>query len=128
MKSFRIFERLFLTVENMGKGNLVVKVPDYRQDLEIREDLAEEVARIYGYNRIPSTIMGGTTLVGGKSAKQKYQDMLQSLLVGAGYYQTLTTSFTSVNRINALNMDCSDELVPLINPLGEETALCVIHW
>lgn len=119
----RIFERLFLTVENMGKGNLVVKVPDYRQDLEIREDLAEEVARIYGYNRIPSTIMGGTTLVGGKSAKQKYQDMLQSLLVGAGYYQTLTTSFTSVNRINALNMDCSDELVPLINPLGEENSI-----
>lgn len=118
-----ILERLFLEVEKAEKGNLTVKVPDYRQDIEIREDLAEEIARIYGYNNIPSTIMGGTTLVGGKTSKQKYQDMLQSLLVGAGYYQTLTTSFTSINRIKGLNMSNSNELVPLINPLGEENSI-----
>ena len=119
----KIFERLFLTVEKKGNSVLSVKVPDYRQDLEIKEDLAEEIARIYGYNNIPSTIMGGTTLVGGKTPVQKYQDMLQELLIGAGYYQTLTTSFTSVNRIAALNLEAGDELVRLINPLGEENSI-----
>ena len=119
----KIFERLFLSVTKKGNGILSVRVPDYRQDLEIREDLAEEIARIYGYNNIPSTIMGGTTLVGGKTRTQKYQDMLQELLIGAGYFQTLTTSFTSVNRIAAMNIDAADDMVKIINPLGEENSV-----
>ncbi|MDO4288924.1 MAG: phenylalanine--tRNA ligase subunit beta, partial [Eubacterium sp.] len=118
-----IFRRLFLEVTKKGAGILSVKVPDYRQDLEIKEDLAEEIARIYGYNNIPSTIMGGTTLVGGKTPVQKYQDMLQAFLIGAGYYQTLTTSFTSVNRIAAMNIDADEDLVRIINPLGEENSI-----
>ncbi|MEG1331534.1 MAG: phenylalanine--tRNA ligase subunit beta [Eubacterium sp.] len=118
-----LLERLFLTVKPIGNSELLVKIPDYRQDLEIREDLAEEVARLYGYNNIPSTIMGGTTLVGGKTPSKKYEELLQNLLIGAGYYQTLTSSFTSSKRINGLNMDHSDELIPLINPLGEENSI-----
>lgn len=114
-----ILRRLFLDV-TADKGILTVHVPDYRQDLEIREDIAEEIARIYGYNNIPSTIMGGTTLVGGKTPKQKYQDRLMELLIGAGYSQTLTTSFTSAGRIADMNLDSTD-LVELINPLGEDS-------
>lgn len=118
-----IFERLFLTVERGEGAMLTVTVPDYRQDLEVPEDLAEEVARIFGYDKIPNTIMGGTTLVGGKTDKQKFKDAIRQDLIGAGYFETLTTSFTSLNKLSVFMENAAEEAVILMNPLGEETSV-----
>lgn len=115
--------RLFFVVENIGDGLLDVEVPSFRQDIEAKEDLAEEVARIFGYDNIPGTIMGGETMIGGKTPVQKYEDALKNLLVGQGYYETLTTSFTSEKRLLGLNESLGDNLIPLINPLGEENSI-----
>lgn len=115
--------RLFFVVENIGDGLLDVEVPSFRQDIEAKEDLAEEVARIFGYDNIPGTIMGGETMIGGKTPVQKYEDALKNLLVGQGYYETLTTSFTSEKRLLGLNASLGDKLIPLINPLGEENSI-----
>jgi phenylalanyl-tRNA synthetase beta chain len=100
-----------------------VEVPSYRQDIDVKEDLAEEVARIFGYDNIPGTIMGGETLAGGKTPQQKYEDLLKNLLVGQGYYETLTSSFTSENKLKALNIQSNESLIALINPLGEENSI-----
>lgn len=118
-----ILKRLFLTVDQKEDGTLVVTPPDYRQDLEIAEDIAEEVARIYGYDKIPNTIMGGTTLVGGKTPAQKYQTMIEDLLIGSGYYQTLTTSFTSAKRYEEMGLSTSEDTIAIKNPLGEDSGL-----
>lgn len=118
-----IFKRLFLTVVSVDDATIRVRIPDYRQDLEVAEDLAEEIARIYGYDKIPNTIMGGTTLVGGKTEAQQYEDLIADILIGAGYYETLTTSFTSLNRLEQTKSVPEEGAVILMNPLGEETSV-----
>lgn len=115
--------RLFFKVSSESTGILDVEVPSFRLDIDAKEDLAEEVARIFGYNNIPGTIMGGETMIGGKTPIQKYEDDLKTLLVGQGYYETLTTSFTSEKRLQGLNGDVSKDHVALINPLGEENSI-----
>lgn len=118
-----LLNRLFFKVSSEGSGILQIEVPSFRQDIEAKEDLAEEVARMFGYDNIPSTIMGGTTMIGGKTAVQKYEDDLKTILVGQGYFETLTTSFTSEKRLLGLNSAMPLDLVPLINPLGEENSI-----
>nr|WP_320025905.1 phenylalanine--tRNA ligase subunit beta [uncultured Acetobacterium sp.] len=115
--------RLFFKVEKISNAILEVEVPSYRADVELKEDLAEEVARIFGYDNIPGTIMGGETMIGGKTPVQKFEDRLKNLLVGQGYYETLTTSFTSEKRLHALNTELEENLITLINPLGEENSI-----
>lgn len=112
--------RLFFKVEKSADHVLEVEVPSYRLDIDLKEDLAEEVVRIFGYDMIPGTIMGGETMVGGKTPVQKFEDTLKNILVGQGYYETLTSSFTSEKRLRGLNSQLEDNLIPLINPLGEE--------
>ena len=113
---------LYMDVEQTGSTQLLVTVPDYRLDLRLREDLAEEVARLYGYNNIPNTIMSGETTVGERTPDQKFRHELTNALIGAGARQTLTSSFISENRLGPLAQSFPDA-VRIINPLGEENAL-----
>lgn len=118
-------DRLFLNVEVSG-NKLLVEVPTYRQDLEIKEDIAEEIARIYGYNNIPNTIMKGVTTKGGRNKKQVFELEIRNALRFKGFYEILTTSFTGMSRLTALNITPEDSLfngVKIINPLGEENSI-----
>ncbi|MDD2414622.1 MAG: phenylalanine--tRNA ligase subunit beta, partial [Eubacteriaceae bacterium] len=119
----KILQRLFLQVELCGSGKMIISIPDYRQDLTIPEDIAEEIARIYGYDKIPNTIMSGATLVGVKTDEQKYQDKIENMLIGTGFYQTMTTSFSSEKRIRMMNLFDQEEQIKIINPLGEENSV-----
>lgn len=119
----KMLTRLFFKVEKSADHVLEVEVPSYRLDIDLKEDLAEEVVRIFGYDMIPGTIMGGETMVGGKTPVQKFEDTLKNILVGQGYYETLTSSFTSEKRLHGLNSQLEDNLIPLINPLGEENSI-----
>lgn len=119
-------KRLFIEVQTDpdNEDKMTVYPPDYRQDLEIREDIAEEVARLYGYNNIPNTIMGGTTLVGGKTRDQQLEELLTDVLIGSGYSETLTTSFTNLPHLVDLRLaDEKDQVVQLLNPLGEDNSM-----
>jgi len=118
-----MLSRLFFKVEKISDAILEVEVPSFRPDIELKEDLAEEVVRIFGYDMIPGTIMGGETMVGGKTPVQKFEDALKNILVGQGYYETLTSSFTSEKRLQGLNSQLGDDLIALINPLGEENSI-----
>ncbi|MGI6110086.1 MAG: phenylalanine--tRNA ligase subunit beta [Eubacteriaceae bacterium] len=115
-------EKLYMSVEKTGSHQLLVTVPDYRLDLRLREDLAEEVARLYGYNRILNTIMSGETTVGERTPDQKFRHELTEALIGAGAEQTLTSSFISARRLGPLAASFPDA-VKIINPLGEENSL-----
>ncbi|MGN1098003.1 MAG: phenylalanine--tRNA ligase subunit beta, partial [Clostridia bacterium] len=98
--------------------------PTYRMDIECEADVAEEIARIYGYDKIPSTLLRGETTMGGLTKKQTLRKKVKTALVGQGYYEIMTYSFTSPKTLDMIN--APDELrnnIRIINPLGEDTSV-----
>lgn len=98
--------------------------PSYRMDIECEADIAEEIARIYGYDKIPSTLISGETTMGGLSKNQTLSNKLKAALVGQGFYEILTYSFTSPKTLDMIN--AGEELrntVNILNPLGEDASV-----
>lgn len=118
-------ESLGMKVELLNQI-LRIKIPTFRQDLKLPEDIAEEIARLYGYDNIPSTLMSGITVQGIKTYKQKLEDRIKNLLVGQGGYEICTYSFISPQSLDKLNIPDNSvkrEILELINPLGEENSI-----
>ncbi|MBO4954363.1 MAG: phenylalanine--tRNA ligase subunit beta [Clostridia bacterium] len=116
-----IFARLGIVID----GDTVIP-PSFRPDLEGEADLAEEVARFYGYDKIPSTLSSGTNLNAGKTPAQKNEDKLKSFMTAQGYSETLTYSFVSAKMYDKLNIPEADTIrnyIRIANPLGEDTAI-----
>jgi len=116
-----IFARLELEVD---EENMVVKVPSFRSDIEREADLAEEVARFYGYNNIKATLLEGkATTVGRKTYKQRIEDIVINTMLCCGLYETYTYSFTSPKVFDMMRLPKDSELrraVVISNPLGED--------
>lgn len=88
-----LIERLDFEYENKGH-EIFVEVPTRRQDLKLEEDMVEEVARLYGYDRIPTKLPSGETTPGSRTLKQKLRLKLRKYLQGAGLQQVITYSLT----------------------------------
>lgn len=100
--------------------------PSYRGDIIGFADVAEEIARIYGYDKIPMTLLSGESVIGGKTFSQKTEDNIKDILVGVGGYEIMTYSFTSAKTFDMLNLPETSELrnaIKILNPLGEETSI-----
>ena len=100
--------------------------PSYREDLQCFEDIAEEVIRIYGYDKIPTTKIRGEVCLGKKTARQKYLDRVQQLLLAQGYSEIQTFSFVSPKGFDAIGLKQDDPLrhsIVISNPLGEDTSM-----
>lgn len=116
----KIFEKVDLKVDK-NKG--VVIVPTFRPDVEREADLAEEVARFYGYDNIPVTLATGTPTVGKKSYKQKIEDITRVVMENCGISEAMTYSFESPKVFDKIRLDEDDSLrktVTISNPLGED--------
>ena len=103
-----------------------VTVPSWRSDVEAMADLAEEVARFYGYNNIPVTLMRGQTTLGGYSAEQKLENRLGALCRAFGYDEIITSSFISptyYDKIRWAKDDPRRNSMKIMNPLGEDTSI-----
>ena len=103
-----------------------ITVPTFRPDVLCFNDIAEEVARIYGYDKIPSTLMKGEATTGIKTYEQNMEERAKNLLVGAGLYEIVVFSFTNPNIFDKLNMTKDDirrNPVVITNPLGEENSI-----
>lgn len=101
-------------------------IPTYRNDIEGMADLAEEVARIYGYHRIPLTLMEGSAAKGARTESQKLVDRIKTELTGMGMYEVITYSFTSPNVYQTLGIKDADDypaVVRIANPLGEDQSI-----
>lgn len=108
------------TLEN---GTLNCLVPSFRDDIEGRADIAEEVMRIYGYDHIIGTRMNGTVLRGKKSEKRLKDDKVKETLLSAGVSEIYTYSFIGSKAIDALDLNENDDrrnAVTILNPLGDE--------
>lgn len=103
-----------------------ITVPSWRSDVEHFSDIAEEVARLHGYNKIPVTLMRGETTQGGLTAKQKAERKAGALCRGMGYSEIITYSFISPSYYDKIRMPEKDprrNSVTILNPLGEDTSI-----
>ena len=99
--------------------------PSFRIDLERPAVLAEEVARIYGYNNIPSTVIKGVANAS-LTPKQKFRRTLENATVAVGCYGILTYSFISPKYFDKIALPADSSLrktVVISNPLGEDTSV-----
>jgi phenylalanyl-tRNA synthetase beta chain len=101
-----------------GDGLLAVVVPSWRSDIYGEADLIEEVARLYGYNRIPATLPRGATTVGTRSRRKRLSDRARQALVGLGFAEVLGSSLVDPDRDGVLSPVSLRPLV-LANPLSE---------
>jgi phenylalanyl-tRNA synthetase beta chain len=99
-----------------------VTVPTRRNDITIEEDLTEEVARLYGYDHLPTTLPVGSAIPGGLSKYQKKRRTVRKYLEGAGLYQAVTYALTNERKVQQFALEKRDP-VRLAMPMSEERAL-----
>ena len=103
-----------------------VTVPSWRGDVIGMADLAEEVARFYGYNNIPTTLMRGQTTLGGYSEEEQLERQLGAMCRTLGYDEIITYSFispTCYDKIRWPENDPRRQSFKILNPLGEDTSI-----
>lgn len=118
-------DRLDLNTEING-DILHITVPTFRSDVNIKEDVAEEIVRIYGYNNVKSTMATSQTTKGGKNIKQKLEDKVIEALISSGLNQSISYSFVSPKIFNKILVPENSELrkvVTIKNPLGEDYSI-----
>lgn len=112
------------------KGEVIC--PAWRQDLLSQADVAEEVARFYGYDKIPVTLPGGEMVPGGRTAMMKLERIARSVAEYNGFSQIMTYSFESPKVFDKLLIPSEAgeyqdaalrQAVPIINPLGEDFSI-----
>ncbi|MFN2582888.1 MAG: phenylalanine--tRNA ligase subunit beta [Candidatus Dormibacteria bacterium] len=115
-----VLARLGFTVEQDGAA-LTVVPPRFRLDVRIAVDVAEEVGRMLGYSRVPSTLPGRRTESFGAAPEPPLEDRVRDVCVGAGYDEAITFSFVSPSQARALGgLGATRGPIPLRNPLSEE--------
>ena len=120
---YTILQKLgFTTTKERG----MVEVPSWRGDVKEMADLAEEVARFYGYNNIPTTLMRGQTTLGGYSQEQRLEQKLGAVCRSCGYDEIITYSFISPTWYDKIGWEAGHpgrKSFKILNPLGEDTSI-----
>ena len=109
-----------------GVDGETITVPSWRGDVVHYSDLSEEVARFYGYNNIPCTLVRGETTRGGYNEEQLLEQQLGSLCRAVGYDEIITYSFISPTYYDKIRWAADDprrESFRILNPLGEDTSI-----
>ncbi len=116
-----LLNRAFIPTKLDGQ-TLICDIPSFRGDVSLGEDIAEEVARIYGYNNIPLKEMTGEVVRGIYSEQEKAVDKARVMLRGLGCYECVTYSFGSMTDIDKLGVKELKNAVKILNPLGDDQA------
>lgn len=118
-----IFERAGLRYDEFNRA---VIVPTFRQDIHRTCDLAEEVARFWGYDKIPTTLPHGEATTGRLQRPMRLMEMGRRVAEDCGFSQAYCYSFESPKVFNRLNLDANDPLrqaIAIANPLGEDFSI-----
>lgn len=103
-----------------------ITAPSFRPDIEAEADIAEEIARFYGYDKIPATPISGEATKGYFSPLQKFRKNLANALIAQGMNEIFTFTFTSPAEFDKLELAMDSPLrnaVKISNPLGEDTSI-----
>lgn len=114
-----------LELEYDADRNVMI-IPTFRQDLLGTADLAEEVARFYGYSNIPSTLPSGESTSGKVSFKHRVEDVAKETAEFCGFSEGMTFSFESPKVFDKLRLDADDPLrqaITIANPQGEDYSI-----
>ncbi len=117
-----ILKRLHFMVEETQE-TLKVTVPEFRLDISGMPDLAEEVARVYGYSNIPVTTPWSAITKGMMSKEQELLFAISDKLIENGLSQVINYSFMDKKDLEKLNFPKDNEIyqaIPVINPISEE--------
>lgn len=109
----------------LENGEIVIQVPSYRGDMEGMADVAEEILRLYGYDKLGSTLHP-TSESGLRTIAQQDIWKVREVLAGFGLSGITTYSFSSPHDYAKLNLEKADDRlqnIPLLNPLGEELSV-----
>ncbi len=121
-----IFERLELVLTTEADGTKVLTIPSFRQDLEGIADIAEEVARFYGYDKIPMTLPSGEATTGKLPFKLRIEQKARDIAEYCGFSQGMCYSFESPKVFDKLLLAEDDILrkaITIANPLGEDFSI-----
>ena len=118
--------RKILSDLGFGFDGDVILVPSWRGDVEHYSDIAEEVARFYGYNEIPTAFSGGISTAGGYSPLQQTERRIGEICRSMGLDEIITYSFISPSYYDKIRMPKDDprrDSLKILNPLGEDTSI-----
>ncbi len=121
-----IFERLELKALTEENGDKLLEIPSFRQDLEGIADIAEEVARFYGYDKIPTTLPSGEATTGKLPFKLRIEEKARDIAEYCGFSQGMCYSFESPRVFDKLLIPKEDVLrkaIVIANPLGEDFSI-----
>ena len=116
---------IFKLIEVEADGEKAV-IPTFRPDLETEADLAEEIARFYGYDKIETTLAAGTPTVGKKTESQIIEDTIRNTMIAMGISEAMNFSFEGTKVFDKLCIDKNDDMrktVTISNPLGEDFSI-----
>lgn len=116
-----ILERLRIPTQAIN-GQLVIDAPTRRQDLRIKEDIIEEIARMHGYDEIPKTLPITESTPGGLTPYQAKRRIVRQYLEGAGLYQAITYSLTSKEQAQTYALETAP-VTELLMPMSEERSV-----
>lgn len=115
----QILEKLTFKADLQSEGVLRIVVPSFRPDITREIDLIEEVARIYGYDKIPTTLPRGVNAMAGRSLSQRLEERAKSALLRCGLNEIVTLSMTNAAASERAGLQ-AEEAVTLRNPLSED--------
>jgi phenylalanyl-tRNA synthetase beta chain len=122
----RCLESIELGVEHADKETLLVTPPSFRIDLEREVDLIEEVARLQGYNEIPTTMPMVPMSFPEQRPGLELEKKLAAMLVAEGFFEAINYSFVDENLFDSLKLaedDAARNVVRLLNPLSEDQSV-----
>ncbi|OQZ01102.1 MAG: phenylalanine--tRNA ligase subunit beta [Candidatus Brocadia sp. UTAMX2] len=114
-----ILNKLSFTILNDNEDFIAVEVPGFRSDVYREIDLIEEIARIYGYNKIPvktSISVRGNT----KSKYEVVEDSVRQFFIGLGFYEVKTFSIVDTAPLQSVNLWSDRVGIEIVNPLRQE--------
>lgn len=120
--SYEDMSELLSKVGMTANGNSLI-VPAIRSDMVNNADIAEEVVRLYGFEKIEPTLFAGRMTAGGLNERQRFETVLKQTMCARGYSEAYTYSFVSPRSYSKamIEFDPKDDVV-IINPLGEDTS------
>ncbi len=116
-----LFIRMFFHISEEQPEGIKLQVPGFRQEVSREIDLIEEIARLYGYGQIPTTIPTGKLPEQTPPANQKIKDKIRYFLTSCGLWEVINFSFTS--RDFCSKMNSGSQALSLSNPLTQEAGV-----
>ncbi len=118
-----LLERLGIRCTARGEGALRCAIPSHRNDLQLPQDLAEEVARLHGYEKIPTTLPSAALVPARLPAGHVIADRTRTLLADLGLVELMTLPFVRRDELESLRLDAADprrEGLRVLNPVQEQ--------